>query len=854
SNISDFDPVYLHNGEFFYTATDVTLPGEGLDFQFTRIYRSRSEFLGGLGWQWTHNLAERLIPWESPEGFGFTHVDGEGKKYFLKEVETTPEGFALQLSNGGRRYFDEEGKLTAIQNGSGKKWTLRYNEAGQLQKVVETKGREIRFNYYPNGLLKSLEDHTGRTWSYQYNEDHDLIAAATPGTAAFPEGKTTRYAYEDHRLTLIMDPKGQVYLQNYYGKGGRDAGKILAQQYGEHMAVASYDGDDAWVIDRRGVLHAYRHDDEGQLVNRFVPDSEDPVENRLPRARADFPILLDEEYDGWGNIVSVKYADGTERRLEIDAGNLVTKEVFGGEERFYKYDANDNIVEMDIPSRRLKLEFKYDVLDRLTAKEEMREGRPTLLTRYEYDPQGRLTQRIDPEGAAVHLAYDAAGRLMTIAEKGRSWHFDEQRRRMEHAAPGFKQEFFYDAGGEVVYAVDYNDLENPGDDVAVDLKYDARGRLVGEKMHDQWVNKSFDEKDQKIGVTYPNGLQIIREYQDGKIANVFANGRPLPQFFSGDTILNSDELSIVSPDLRRDANGNLLEDDRLVYRYDALNRLIWVQDKAGGGIVSYHYDPFSRVAREIRGGKVLRHFYDELNRIAAVRPDGTRQSFIYAADLDQPIAFYNNDDLYFYHLDPRGSVRQITDEAGNVMAHYDYLPFGERTVLASSGIENDLGYIGRPHDPTTGLVNLRYRFYAPRHHVFLTADPLGVKNKFSPQIRTPVNLSFHHGLGGSTRTAFPYRMDLFGDPRLSPTPDEDLFAYADGDPLRYYDPLGLFKVEMKKPPAWNSFRWNDDFHLQKLSLDLQAHDSVKLPSLFEPAPLWGCNRIPGAFLTQRLEF
>lgn len=67
--------------------TDLSLPGEGLDFQFTRIYRSRSRFLGVLGFQWTHNLAQRLLPWNSPQGFGLTYVDFDGKKYFLKETE-----------------------------------------------------------------------------------------------------------------------------------------------------------------------------------------------------------------------------------------------------------------------------------------------------------------------------------------------------------------------------------------------------------------------------------------------------------------------------------------------------------------------------------------------------------------------------------------------------------------------------------------------------------------------------------------------------------------------------------------------------------------------------------------------
>ena len=128
--------------------------------------------------------------------------------------------------------------------------------------------------------------------------------------------------------------------------------------------------------------------------------------------------------------------------------------------------------------------------------------------------------------------------------------------------------------------------------------------------------------------------------------------------------------------------------------------------------------------------------------------------------------------------------------------------------------ENRLGYTGRPFFLDGQILNFRYRYYAPQLGAFITADPLGYKNQqfAASNIFTPRNFSYHNGQGGASRTARPTAVggegenllldvDLFySRPNTAPpVPETDLFAYAGGDPVNFYDPMGLYKINMLLP-------------------------------------------------------
>ena len=713
NNPNILDEVYLQKdtGEFYLPVTDVTLPGENLKLQFTRIYRSQSNFLGSLGFNWTHNFAERLLFWDSPDGSGYTYVDNAGKKYFFHQTEEGFEspvglfltlkeidsGFVLEDWEGGARYFSKVGLLTKIRNAAGEEQTLVYNDEDILNRVEDSKHRTLQFFYQPDGLLERVEDFTGRIWKFEYNKEHELIATTSPGTPDFPKGKTTHYHYNKHRLILMMDPKGQIFLQNFYGESGENFGKVMMQKYGNETASieARYDGLNAWIKDRRGIMYLYEHDEEGHLLRRKLV-KEDGTQKTLRQFeynkaglctaeifpsglkieyRWEGPKLVKKimvakdgtklvlnifsseesstisekteplyEYDLWGNIISVTAPEGEIRKLDVNASNLVTKEIVKGENRFYRYDANDNIIEMKIPDRKLEVSFEYDVLDRLTIKKEILDDDHAITTRYEHDPEGHLTRFIYPMGNEDRFIYNDEGRLIqkirgfgTLEQTVEKYEYDEDGNLIAVIdGEGNKTIYFYDPfgrntgfrtpmGNETQYTL------NEAGYVVVKEEKDAEGKLL--------AKEKWEYKDNKIA-------KFFRYlFRDNPKKGTWVEMSPSPSPSRGEGMGEGDYPIVLYDPLNRptqiektkfkwDDNGRLTSitaenGETTMYAYDARNRLS-LEHYPNNTEVRYAYDNADRVVGKTdKSGNNLRFEYDKESRVVSRHANQFVQNFVY---------------------------------------------------------------------------------------------------------------------------------------------------------------------------------------------------------------------------------
>ena len=72
--------VYMHTGEFFLNAVDLQIPGRGLDWSFSRKYRSQIQYDGPLGHGWDFNMNARLI---AVGGGDHLFLDGTGRQLSL---------------------------------------------------------------------------------------------------------------------------------------------------------------------------------------------------------------------------------------------------------------------------------------------------------------------------------------------------------------------------------------------------------------------------------------------------------------------------------------------------------------------------------------------------------------------------------------------------------------------------------------------------------------------------------------------------------------------------------------------------------------------------------------------------
>ncbi|MCK9311948.1 MAG: RHS repeat-associated core domain-containing protein, partial [Bacteroidales bacterium] len=89
----------------------------------------------------------------------------------------------------------------------------------------------------------------------------------------------------------------------------------------------------------------------------------------------------------------------------------------------------------------------------------------------------------------------------------------------------------------------------------------------------------------------------------------------------------------------------------------------------------------------------------------------------------------SNENLqYFYHSDHLGSSSLITNLAGDIVQHIEYVPFGEVFIEERNNTWNTpYKFNAKELDEETGLYYFGARYMDPRTGVWLTVDPLAEK-------------------------------------------------------------------------------------------------------------------------------
>jgi phage tail-like protein len=241
------------SGELQSSAVDMLVHGRGLDFVWTRTYRSSTggaSALGG-GWDFSYNLSVQ------PLGGSVLIHSGNGRDDLLFDNGTgtfVADGFFEEgtLSNNVFRLtfadsgfweflpFDgsvSAGKIARSVDRNGNAMTFDYDSNGRLSTIHDDLGRPYTLGYNSSGLLETLTDFASRTVTYSYypggtsgGSAGDLAGITTPPVTKtpngndFPKGKTTTLTYTtgfkddrlNHNLTSITDPNGQTWFQVFY--------------------------------------------------------------------------------------------------------------------------------------------------------------------------------------------------------------------------------------------------------------------------------------------------------------------------------------------------------------------------------------------------------------------------------------------------------------------------------------------------------------------------------------------------------------------------------------------------------------------------------------------------------------
>lgn len=550
-----------------------------------------------------------------------------------------------------------------------------------------------RRHYDPAGRLIELQSPMG--WSDRF--EYDFMGRRTRSRHA-NDSADRRMVYDRAgRLRFALMPDGAASALPYYqwfkyDLYSRPTSAGVAQGAWDPSQLAVYAEDPDWPD-----LPAHRATEydglwRGDLLAVGLPArSQRSLQDESPQSRD--PVLVMEErfYDIWVQTIAQHYL--------ISGSNADSEWQVG-----YEYDNLSKVLATHYPA--LGAATALSVLQRYD-----RVGRAADLTfdgqrhAYRYDRNGLLIEerwlRPDLSEAVRRLRYNSAAWPVLIEDPG-------LRQTLRYTEGGVGGRGFFsgkpaaievaERGGIAAWSMrlDYDtkgalsacQIDQGGADA---FRYDANGNLL--KIGAADLSYSATGHDRTLAVAADGASAAMSYRADGALSQREASTQPQGNLSMGYDVLDGAPLRV----------------ERGVAPAAVLQRV--------------HFDASGqRILREVNGAVttyVRSLSGDPLLELAA---DGSWRWHVYGPS---GAAFLGNGQEWAYlSRDSIGSIRALVDASSQLLAGYDFLPFGAalRAPFGPLRLESNYRFISREWDPVE-LYDLRARYYDPSIGRFLSQDP-----------------------------------------------------------------------------------------------------------------------------------
>ena len=446
------------------------------------------------------------------------------------------------------------------------------------------------------------------------------------------------------------------------------------------------------------------------------------------------------------NLTSTAYGyDAASRLGTVNDGN--------GNLASYSYLANSPLVGQIVFTNngavRMTTTKQYDFLNRLTQISSA-PGAAYVLPlafNYNYNPANQRTKDTLADGSYWIYAYDSLGQVTNGCKC------------FANGTPVAGQQFDYafDTIGNRTQTL------SGGDQTGANLRVANYTNNTLNQITSRDVPPFVDVMGASIltNAVTVNGQTAYRNqeyYRQQLPANNGASG--------GQSVTGNVYVAREPENFRYDADGNLTNDGRWAYTWDAENRLIGMTTNTTVGPpyqLAFAYDPKGRrIQKTVTNGIVvntLNFLYDGWNLVAILNPQSSiLDSFVWGSDLSGSmqgaggvgglleVSYYGASTTNcFPAFDGNGNLAALVNAAdGTLLANYEYGPFGE--VIRSTGPMakvNPFRFSTKYEDDESDLLYYGYRYYKASTGTWPNRDPLeedGGENIYSFVYNEPISM------------------------------------------------------------------------------------------------------------------
>jgi RHS repeat-associated protein len=553
-------------------------------------------------------------------------------------VETVDDVGGLAISN--RRAYDAVGFVIQNIDGNGAITQRVYNALGQLEKLVRpavggitaeeryqynSDGRVVRIERPKGAYALPLSDAAGSHFIDLFERDVLGYARRVTLSSNCPDSRATRHRNDYRGVTTEMTtPDGAVVHTVTDERQLPVEEKVVGPDGLQIRSRNGYDRAGKLVrqIDVFGGITRYEHDGFGRVRTTITPAGTELRQVWLPR-----DLLASEEVvgdDGTGVVRRLSFV----RHAYDEKGRrtATTQLVF----------EDDPAVSTDYTTR-----FFHDVLDRMVRAVD---ERGATLTR-RYDGVGRLIEQTDPMGNVERNVHDAAGNLVErhsdhvepgggVSTISKRFEFDPRGRRTAMIEPdGARVTYDYDDRDLVVRTTDRLGIVTTTDydsfNVRTGQVHDVNGLAIAQHWQHDMMSRitayvdamgetsryGYDTVGRQTSITYPGGFSSQRTYNQSCqiVKERLASGVELDFTYDAANRLTRMANAAAPAPVRAIADHQ--------FRYDGLNRVI--DAVAGTSAVLRAYDSRGRLLRETNHGSALSCRYDDAAGTVEKRwPDG----------------------------------------------------------------------------------------------------------------------------------------------------------------------------------------------------------------------------------------